>query len=258
MSTQFYLRGLWEARPETDKELAKRFVRFIDLLSDIDPLLSLWISGARGPKKFETIRDRFEEVVAAEISTDDFGDPDPVDGYWFGAVTRGQPRALTFSVNVHASAYKNETAFQNNVMFHTSYCADAAPAATTYTIFKAALLALVETWEPTFCKALSQSLLDFIGKGRGYFHEAWIVYLAPQLAGLITPPRDVLVEPLPNGGLVMSATTDTFDVENPAHLAAARAIAAAIADLNKLPCADLGPWYKWASDDGTAHGQKRS
>jgi len=239
MSVGFYLQGLWGARAETDKELEKRFVQFIDLLSDIDPLLSLWISGARGPKKFETIRDHFEEVIAAEISTDDFGDPVPIDGYWFGALTRGQPRALTFSVDVHAGAYKNETAFQNDVSFHTSYCIDAAPAAATYKILKAALLALVETWEPAFCEALSHSLLDLLGKGRPYFHEAWMVYLAPRLAGMIERPQGVLVEPLPNGGLVMSATTDTFDVENPAHLAAARAIAAAIADLNKLPCADL-------------------
>jgi Immunity protein 52 len=48
----------------------------------------------------------------------------------------------------------------------------------------------------------------------------------------------VLVEHLPNGGLLMSATTETFDVENPAHMAAARAIGAAIAPLNDLPWAE--------------------
>ncbi len=33
----------------------------------------------------------------------------------------------------------------------------------------------------------------------------------------------------------MSATVETFDVENPAHMAAARDIAAAIAPLNDIP-----------------------
>ena len=33
----------------------------------------------------------------------------------------------------------------------------------------------------------------------------------------------------------MTATTETFDVDNPAHLAAARDMAAAMAPLNALP-----------------------
>jgi len=68
-----------------------------------------------------------------------------------------------------------------------------------------------------------------------YFREAWIQYLCPWLAEKITPPSTVLVEHLPNGGLLMSATTETFDVDNPKHLAAARDMAAAMAPLNALP-----------------------
>jgi hypothetical protein len=55
----------------------------------------------------------------------------------------------------------------------------------------------------------------------------------------VTPlPAPVLVEHLPNGGLLMSATAETFDIENPSHMAAARSIAAAIAPLNDLPWAE--------------------
>ena len=58
-------------------------------------------------------------------------------------------------------------------------------------------------------------------------------------ASLVTPPpAQVIVGRLANGGLLMSATTQTFDVENPAHMAAAREIAAAIAPLNALPWED--------------------
>ncbi|MFZ3328524.1 MAG: Imm52 family immunity protein [Methylocella sp.] len=61
----------------------------------------------------------------------------------------------------------------------------------------------------------------------------------PWLASLVTPPpAPVIVERLANGGLLMSATTETFDVENPAHMAAAHEIAAAIAPLNALPWED--------------------
>jgi hypothetical protein len=51
----------------------------------------------------------------------------------------------------------------------------------------------------------------------------------------ITPPSTVLSEHLPNGGLLMSATTETFDIDNPAHLKAAQDMAAAMAPLNALP-----------------------
>lgn len=59
--------------------------------------------------------------------------------------------------------------------------------------------------------------------------------LKPHPALVTPPPAPVIVERLANGGLLMSATTQTFDVENPAHMAAAREIAAAIAPLNALP-----------------------
>ena len=41
-------------------------------------------------------------------------------------------------------------------------------------------------------------------------------------------------EHLPNGGLLMSATTESFDVDNPAHFKAAQDMAAAMAPLNDL------------------------
>jgi hypothetical protein len=71
------------------------------------------------------------------------------------------------------------------------------------------------------------------------FARSWIQYLCPQLASLVTPPpAPAIVEHLPNRGLLMSATTETFDVGNPEHMAAAGDIAAAIAPLNDLPWAE--------------------
>jgi hypothetical protein len=49
------------------------------------------------------------------------------------------------------------------------------------------------------------------------------------------PPRSAIVEHTPQGGIVMIATKDRFDVTNPDHLAAAREIEAAIAPVNALP-----------------------
>jgi hypothetical protein len=69
-------------------------------------------------------------------------------------------------------------------------------------------------------------------------------YLAPPLASLIIPPSTAIVEHLPNGGILMSATEETFDPDNAAHLAVARDIAAATAPLNALPYV-RDPKFPW-------------
>ena len=97
---------------------------------------------------------------------------------------------------------------------------------------------MVEAWEPVCAKSYPDPLIASVPGGI-YFHQTWIQYLCPWLASLVTPlPAPVLVEHLPNGGLLMSATAETFDIENPSHMAAARSIAAAIAPLNDLPWAE--------------------
>ncbi|MGH9830687.1 MAG: Imm52 family immunity protein, partial [Blastocatellia bacterium] len=172
--------------------------------------------------------------VAAGLTKDDLGEPEPIWGYRFGALTRGQAPDRSFSVRVHAgSTYPMP--FPNDIAFYTRPRCIPDPAVITYEIFKRALLAIVEAWSPDRCAAYPLQILNLVGKGQ-YFRESWLQYLCPWLASLVTPPpAPVIVEHLPNGGLLMSATAETFDVENPAHMAAARAIAAAIAPLNALP-----------------------
>ena len=103
----------------------------------------------------------------------------------------------------------------------------------SYQIFRSALQAIVDAWEPFVAGAYSQQLIQLYA-GDSFFPPAWIQYLNPWLAEKITPPSTALSEHLPNGGLVMSATTETFDVDNPAHLKAAQDMAAAMAPLNLM------------------------
>lgn len=231
----YFLRASWGARPETPEALAGRFLKNIDLLSAIDPLLALWLSGVNSPKKLETIRDRYAEIVAAEISTDDWGEPEPIYGYWPGAITRGHPCPLSYALNVRAGANLEADEFQNHAEFGTSSNCIPDPAAITYRIFKAALLAVVQAWEPTDCFARPAGLIKLSPDTDGHFREAWMQYLSAPLAARVTPPQTAMIDRFPDGGLLMSATTDTFDIANPAHLAVARDIGAAMAPLNELP-----------------------
>lgn len=232
--TEYGITAYWERRAETPDALAARFVRTIDRLQEIDSVFACWTSGSKRPKKFETVRDHYAEEVAADLARDDWDKPDPINGYRFSAFTRGQPSNRSFSLRVHAgSTYPSP--FTNDVKFLTSRNIIPDPTVISYEIFKAALLAIVEAWDPVDCAAYPLAILNLVEKGR-YFRETWIQYLCPWLASLVTrPPAPVIVEHLPNGGLLMSATAETFDIENPAHMAAARSNAAAIAPLNDLP-----------------------
>ncbi len=61
-----------------------------------------------------------------------------------------------------------------------------------------------------------------------------LVYVHPSLVHRVAPPDIPVVEPTPDGGLLLAATTDTFSADNPAHLEAARRIAAATAHLDDV------------------------
>lgn len=206
-------------------------------------LSSLWTSGAKGPKKFETLRDNYADVVKACISRDDFGEPVPVEGYAFFAITRGQPESRSFSVSARAGAHMPITRNQNSLMFETSDMAVPDPSSVSYPLFRSVLSAIIETWMPDDCKVMPEQLMGLINLDR-HFREPWMQYLAKPLADLVEPPEDVRVERFPDGGLLMVATTDTFNVDNPAHLAGARAIGAATLPLEKLPYVH-DPRYPW-------------
>ncbi|MGB6325808.1 MAG: hypothetical protein WBG11_08545 [Methylocella sp.] len=60
-------------------------------------------------------------------------------------------------------------------------------------------------------------------------------YVSPRFAPLITPPPSAAAERTAQGGLLMSATEETFRVDNPAHLVAAHDILKALAPFEALP-----------------------
>jgi hypothetical protein len=108
------------------------------------------------------------------------------------------------------------------------------PTIIAYPAFKAALLALAESFDVAYCSAYPQQIIDLWPKGI-ILKIAWMTYLAPRFAPLITPPPSAIVERTPGGALLMAAADTTFSMDNPAHLAVARDINAALAPINALP-----------------------
>jgi len=208
----------------------------IDLLGTIDPLFSNWITGVNRPEYLEKVRHRFKDIVSGSVTRDDYGEPEPIWGYGPFAYTSKRPEPLTYSLHLKAGSYLPGERTQNYAEVETAQGDIPDPQVITYKIFKSALLALIEVWNPVDCRAMPHELLKIIDSD-GHFRAVWMQYLSPPLARLITPPATSINEVLPNGGLLMSATNETFKVDNPSHLAVARDIAAATAPLNELPYA---------------------
>ena len=234
-SKSYYIGASWEQRAETPEELAARFLRMIDSLKEIDPVFSLWTCGTKRPEKLEEVRDRYADEIAAGITRDDWREPLPADGYRFGAHTRDTPKDRSFYVTCKGGSIIKRS-FTNSVTLATDAATGSRPDAevVSYRVFRPALLAIVDAWDPVRARATSFPLIKSY-TGDSVFPPVWIQYLCPWLARKITPPSTVLVEHLPNGGLLMSATTETFDVDSPKHLSAAQDMAAAMAPLNALP-----------------------
>jgi hypothetical protein len=229
---QLYVRAAWGARAETPKELAARFLRMIDALEEIDPAFSNWACHYRHPKNFEWLRDRFAEEIAANAVRDGQGTPLPELGYLFGAYSRDEPEGRSFIIDCHAGATFKQP-FANETTLSTFGSGNPDPDVVNYRTIRAALLAITGAWEPVKTAAFSNQLFE-LNRRATYFPMVWIQYLCPWLAQKFSPPSTALVEPLPNGGLLMSAATENFDVKNPKHLAVARDMAAAMAPLDKL------------------------
>jgi Immunity protein 52 len=123
--------------------------------------------------------------------------------------------------------------YSNNASIKTSWHVEPDPGIVTFPIFRAALLALSESFDVTFCSAYPYDLMEL--RTKQHFHFGWMNYISPRFAPMITPPKSAIVEYRPNGALFMAATDETFITVNPRHLAVARDIDAAMAPLYALP-----------------------
>ncbi|HMK90335.1 MAG TPA: Imm52 family immunity protein, partial [Methylocystis sp.] len=169
----YYIQATWEARPEAPEAVADRCLRTFDSLAKIDPLFKLWGCGRTGPVDLETVRDRYAEEVKAGVSRDGRREPEPESGYWCGGYTRDLPPSRTFKLNCCAGA-SIKAAFPNHLMFETSSFRGARPDpdVVTHKIFRSAMLAIVDAWQPVKAGAYSQTLIE-LRESDTYFPRPW-------------------------------------------------------------------------------------
>jgi hypothetical protein len=237
----YLIQAYWGPRRETPAQLGRRYWKMLQALGGLNPAYSGW--KFIGLTKFWPLPagpgDELTRLVADCVDTADDGDPTPINGYRFGASARSDPKSV-ITIDVHAGYYAPYAPFfANTAELQTQPLNEHNKALVTLPIFKAALVAIAETWDATWCGAYPADIIplwpDRMVLDQPMFNMAWITYLSPRFAPMVTPPASAIVEYTPPGGIIMAATEDRFDVTNPAHLAAAREIEAAIAPVNALP-----------------------
>jgi hypothetical protein len=245
------VRGQW-AGPADEKPAVTgaKFLQTLDSLSSIDPLFSDWqinrnweITEDEHPRlvPFHTVRTRMVGIVEDGVAYDDFGKPTPGYGYSVLAVAgaRGS-RRVAFTARTGDQTF--ELSFgEHNIASDLTLV--------TYPLFKAALLAITAAWNaqwsyaqadrnefvevpvnfapgvPAFrIEAAAQVPLDPTFP-KSIFHVPWIIYLSAQRAAGVTLAPEILTERTPDGGLLMSATTERLDPMNPEHARRARILA---------------------------------
>ncbi len=234
----YRVRSMWQARVETPAAIANRFRTFLALSRPALPRDRRWHTQEEpgGPVDIDLTRDPagIDRLLAKVHDRDSDGHVwvgsgsfalvfAPLDGKEFG---RGDPY---FDCRAGSAS-------QNHCAFKTDHFTAPDPRLLSYDGNKTMLLAIARAFEPDWCEAGPDSLVDIFDMTpykRPPMSLAWMTWLGAPLAALVTPPPPpIIVERHPDGSLFMAATRDTFVTANPDHLAAARAIFATVDPLN--------------------------
>lgn len=237
------------SRPESPAVIGAKFLSTLDDLSRIDPSIfhdwEIMDYPARSSVPLEVARPRITAMIEKNVYRDDLRRPHPDQGYTAGALVINADKSRNISLRVHAGGNGSGVSWLETGAWNVF----PDPAVVTYPLFKAALLALIKNWTPTW--ACAQAFRSntvrvpetYPGGVQGYhleslpmvpsdptfpysvFHIPWIAYLSAPLAAGVALPPEIITEHTREGGLLMIATTDRLDPETPEHLRRARILA---------------------------------
>jgi len=235
--------GKWRPRPASTHDCAVRLARMLGGLAKAHPAFARWNKKAKSRTAANqpawTTPPDVGELMAAFEKGRQFKDaprqPWPEMGYRVSA-WNGRDGPTGASLSVHAGTYATYSVYPNTLdLALKPVSADNADLICT-AVVRSALLSIVSAWEPDYGSVVCWDYYRrLFGEQRWPpFRSGWMTYLAPQYASRITPPPTAIVEPVPGGGLLLLATAERFSMDNPAHLAVADAIQAALDPLQGM------------------------
>jgi hypothetical protein len=263
MTAQMTINSYWGPRPERPAELAGRCRQLLGTLASISPSFSNWSFVGRAPSSVtgqykgpdgvaNFFRDQYRTVALQDLPGDGLANlieagvcrnsddsPVPLSGYLFGAFTGSGRDTQSISLDAHTGNSYLDNYYVNSVQIKTRPICSQNRSTFTLPVLTAMMFAIARAWDATWASIYPDDLAALwpppYMKQRPSFNLAWVTYLSPHFAPMVMPPRSAIVEYTQQGGLVMTATNDWFNVINPAHLAVARDIEAAMVPVNALP-----------------------
>lgn len=240
MTLVYRIASAWPSRPDAPEAIGRKFIETLALFERADPLLANWWTSTHNTHTYEhgpptaiaTLQSHFGDWLEGSMVRDDWGDPDPSEGYMLGGLNGFPPGSLLndrqFLFVVKAgSVCKGKSSFELRPRVTLP-----DPAVITYPMFKGVLLAMVAVWPAPWanakCSIWGEKPPTLPGEPpfpySGY-QMPWISYLSAERAASLGPLPDLITERTPDGGLLMSATTDKFDPTNLEHMRRSRHMA---------------------------------
>lgn len=232
--------GRWKPRLENPDAVAGRLAYLLVGLSRIDPLFSGW---TRGGMRHRSVVPRLvtSPPKAAELA--DWLAENPVFesrqgrkkniGYTIHAETpRDKP--IHVSLWLNANLTQSPECIANQIAINLFATGDGLK--NSITLVRYALVTLAMAWD-----------CDWVGAAAGDYSETrrqpaalppryqsgWMVYLDRTRASRLRKPKDIIVEMLPSGAVLLtSVTAALFDRHNSTHRAAAQRLQVVLAPLN--------------------------
>ncbi len=225
---KFYVNTYWRERPDDAASVARCYRQYLDQLRDVDEVMSTW---ELGPNyiPYTSVRDDMTSFVQHNAEIGEDGKCDPKDGFSIYAATCDE-RQIFAVVGTAGGLYPGSLV--NGLYFYTNSNGPADTRIVTYHLMKGVVLATVAAWHPDCCAAYSNALRPERSDGR--YRKGWITYVSHEHVGGVDLLGVPFSERTPEGGLLLSATEQTFEAANPTHLAGAQRIYEATRHLNDV------------------------
>jgi hypothetical protein len=240
----------FSGNPESPESLGMKLVRTLDALTNIDPSIFKNWEVMDFPEKdsvpLRAARSRIGALIEKNVVRGELEEAEPHNGYHIAAFTGGNvSKSRNISLRINAGGKRKGELFLETGFFRVA----ADPDIVSYPIFKAALLAVTTFWPSPWAYAYVRRVgymavpIEVGGDGAQAFridsprqvpsdisfpssvHSPWLAHLSVTLAAGLKLAPEILTERTPDGGFLISATTERLDLNNPEHVRRARVLA---------------------------------
>jgi len=237
--TQYGIRAMWWGLAERPDELGARFLETLDKLEPLSPAMNNWLLVDFVDlvlRPLTEVRSGIADLVLKNVGRDDDDEVDPREGYWMSAEGAESKKGFKTPRSVEVSIRSGSQWLNDAEICVGGIGRPADPALATYPIYRGALEILASTWPCPWVEAhafrpnfppLKPATIPLtaareLDPPRETYYFPWMLYLSAPLAAGLEPPKDLLREATPGGGMILSAVQDRLDPDNPDHTRRAR------------------------------------